>query len=57
MESVTIKLDPVTRCELREIRRADGIPINEQIRRAIEAWLGKRSKLPLDARDRTTASR
>lgn len=45
-EYIGIRLDPELLKALRAVQERDGVPVSEQIRRAIRAWLVERGELP-----------
>ena len=41
-QPTAFRLDPALLAALQKIRRRDGVPISEQVRRALQAWIGSR---------------
>ena len=47
---VSFRFDPIMRAELESIKRRDGIPVSEQLRRAVQLWID--TKRPTTAASR-----
>lgn len=46
IKAATFRLDEQMLAALQAIKERDGVPINEQVKRALQAWLDKRGSLP-----------
>jgi ribbon-helix-helix CopG family protein len=42
LQPTAFRLDPALLAALQKIKRRDGVPISEQVRRALQAWIGSR---------------
>lgn len=49
-KQVNFRLDPTQREALNAIKDRDGIPLSEQLRRALQKWIDEKGAAPLSVR-------
>jgi hypothetical protein len=52
---VSFRFDPAMRAELESIKRRDGIPVSEQLRRAVQLWIASKRQTAVAGRKRHRA--